>query len=208
MTDNTRFFDLLISATLLLALAPLLALVAILIKFTSKGPVIYVQKRVGWHNTDFSMFKFRTMRIGADKSGQLTIGGRDNRITTLGYYLRKFKLDELPQLVNVLKGDMSLVGPRPEVRKYVDLYNPDQMFILSARPGITDYASLKYRNENELLANIPNPEQYYINVIMPDKIALNKHYIHNKTLKAYFFAIFTTVYAVFNPQVSFDKIIK
>ncbi len=208
MTDNTRFFDVLISALLLLLLAPLLLLVAIIIKLSSKGPIIYVQKRVGKNNIDFSMLKFRTMRVNAEKHGQLTIGGRDNRITTVGYYLRKFKFDELPQLINVLKGEMSLVGPRPEVRKYVDLYTPDQMFILTTRPGITDTASLKYRNENELLASVPNPEGYYIKVIMPDKIRLNKHYIYNKTLKSYFFAIFTTVYAVFNPQVSFDEKVK
>jgi lipopolysaccharide/colanic/teichoic acid biosynthesis glycosyltransferase len=148
------------------------------------------------------------MRIDADKMGQLTVGGKDKRITRVGYYLRRFKLDELPQLFNVLKGDMSLVGPRPEVRKYVNLYTPAQMFVLNVRPGITDYASLKYRNENELLEKSHDPESYYISVIMPDKIELNKHYIYNKTLKSYFFTIFTTVYTVFNPQVSFDLTIK
>ncbi len=208
MEDNTRFFDILISASLLLVFAPLLLIIACLIKITSKGPAIYVQKRVGRNNVDFCIYKFRTMRIDADKMGQLTVGGKDKRITRVGYYLRRFKLDELPQLFNVLKGDMSLVGPRPEVRKYVNLYTPAQMFVLNVRPGITDYASLKYRNENELLEKSHDPESYYISVIMPDKIELNKHYIYNKTLKSYFFTIFTTVYTVFNPQVSFDLTIK
>lgn len=179
----------------MLVFIPFFIILAIIIKLTSKGPVIYVQKRVGKNNVDFSMYKLRTMRVDADKYGQLTVGGRDKRITKIGYYLRKLKLDEIPQLFNVLKGDMSLVGPRPEVRKYVNMYTLDQMFVLETRPGITDYASIKYRNENELLSNAENPEEYYITVIMPDKIALNKHYICNKTLKNYFFAIFTTVFS-------------
>lgn len=199
MRDNTRLPDVIISLIMLLVLSPLMLILAIVVKLTSAGPVIYVQKRVGRNNVDFNMYKFRTMRVNADKLGQLTIGGRDNRITPAGYYLRKFKLDELPQLVNVLKGDMSFVGPRPEVRKYVNMYTKEQLIVLTVRPGITDYASVKYKNENELLQKAPNPEEYYINVIMPHKIELNKHYIYNKTLKSYFFTIFTTVFAVFNP---------
>ena len=199
MKDSTRLFDIIIAALIILAFVPFFIILAIIIKLTSKGPVIYVQKRVGKNNIDFSMYKLRTMRVDADKYGQLTVGGRDKRITQAGYYLRKLKLDEIPQLFNVLKGDMSLVGPRPEVRKYVNMYTPSQMFVLNVRPGITDYASIKYKNENELLSKAENPEEYYINVIMPDKIALNKHYIYNKTLKNYFFTIFTTVFAVFNP---------
>ncbi len=199
MKDNTRLLDVIISLIMLFVLSPVMLILAIIVKLTSAGPVIYVQKRVGRNNVDFNMYKFRTMRVNADKLGQLTIGGRDKRITPAGYYLRKFKLDELPQLLNVLKGDMSFVGPRPEVRKYVDMYTADQLIVLTVRPGITDYASVKYKNENELLQKAPNPEEYYINVIMPHKIELNKHYIYNKTLKSYFFTIFTTVFAVFNP---------
>jgi lipopolysaccharide/colanic/teichoic acid biosynthesis glycosyltransferase len=204
MRDSTRFFDILISALLVVVFAPLCLVIAVIIKITSRGPIIYVQKRVGRNNIDFDIYKFRTMRLNADKYGYLTVGGRDKRITRVGYYLRKCKLDELPQLFNVLKGDMSLVGPRPELRKYVNMYTPAQMFVLTIRPGITDYASITYRNENELLLSNQNPEDYYIRVIMPHKIELNKHYIYNKTLKNYFIVIFTTVLTVFNPQVYFD----
>lgn len=137
------------------------------------------------------------MRINV-KGTAITIGG-DKRITHIGRFLRKVKLDELPQLFNVIKGDMSLVGPRPEIRKYVDMYKPEDMFVLSVRPGITDYASLQYRNENELLAKAEDPEKFYIDVVMPAKLTLNKDYISNKGLKAYFFIIFRTVLTVFNP---------
>ncbi len=141
------------------------------------------------------------MRVDTAKLSSLTVGSRDSRITGPGFYLRKFKLDELPQLLNVLKGDMSIVGPRPELRKFVDMYTPAQLFVLSVRPGITDYASLAYKNENELLAKASNPEQFYIDEVMPAKIALNKHYISNKGIKSYFLIIFRTVFAVFNPYV-------
>lgn len=197
--DGTRFFDVLISLLVLIIFFPLLLIIALLIKLTSKGHVIFVQKRVGKNNTDFNIYKFRTMRVNAPKGSAITIGARDSRITNIGYFLRKFKLDELPQLVNVLKGDMSIVGPRPEVRKYVDMYKPEHMFVLSVRPGVTDYASIAYKNENELLATAANPEKFYIEEIMPAKIGLNKDYIYNKGLKSYFFIIFRTVFAVFNP---------
>jgi lipopolysaccharide/colanic/teichoic acid biosynthesis glycosyltransferase len=196
MKDSTRFFDVIISAFLLFVLTPLLFILAAIIKITSKGPIIYVQKRVGKDNIDFNMYKLRTMRPNADRYGDLTLGGRDKRITRVGYYLRKWKLDEIPQLFNVLKGDMSMVGPRPELRKYVAMYAEAQKFVLTVRPGVTDYASLTYRNENELLLKAQNPEEYYIKVIMPHKIELNKHYIYNKTLKNYFLTIFTTVFTV------------
>lgn len=197
--DGTRFFDVLISVFILVVFSPILLVIALLVKLTSKGPVIFVQKRVGKSNIDFNIYKFRTMRVNAPKGSAITIGARDSRITNVGYFLRKFKLDELPQLVNVLKGDMSLVGPRPEVRKYVDMYKPEEMFVLSVRPGITDYASIAYKNENELLAKASDPEKFYIEDIMPAKIRLNKDYIYNKGLKSYFFIIFRTVFAVFNP---------
>jgi lipopolysaccharide/colanic/teichoic acid biosynthesis glycosyltransferase len=176
--DSIRFFDISI---------------ALCIKLTSKGAVIFSQIRVGKYNIDFKLYKFRTMYQQAESKGQLTVGGRDNRITGIGYYLRKFKLDELPQLFNVLNGKMSLVGPRPEVRKYVNLYTNEQLKVLNVLPGITDYASLAFRNENDLLANAENPEQYYIDEIMPKKIELNKKFIENRTIKNYFLILIKTV---------------
>ncbi len=133
------------------------------------------------------------MRTDADKKGLLTVGGRDPRITRMGYYIRKYKIDELPQLLNVLLGDMSLVGPRPEVRKYVNLYNAQQMLVLSVQPGITDYASIEYSNENEILGRANNPEKTYIEEIMPAKLQLNLKYIEEKSLVTDFRIIFKTI---------------
>lgn len=172
-----RLFDIICSLIGVIILLPFFLIISLLILFTSKGGIFYFQKRVGKNNKDFTIYKFRTMRTGSDKKGLLTVGGRDSRITNIGYFLRKYKLDELPQLFNVLFGDMSLVGPRPEVRKYVDLYNEEQKKILSVRPGITDYASLEYFSENELLGKSNNPEETYIKEIMPAKLELNKRYI-------------------------------
>lgn len=151
-----------------------------MIIINSGFPVFYFQNRVGRNNKDFKLFKFRTMRNNSDTKGLLTIGGKDPRVTAIGYYLRKYKIDELPQLFNVLFGTMSLVGPRPEVRKYVVLYTKEQQLILSVKPGITDFASLEYINENELLAKSSDPEQTYINVIMPAKLGLNAKYIQHQ----------------------------
>jgi lipopolysaccharide/colanic/teichoic acid biosynthesis glycosyltransferase len=151
--------------------------VAIWIKLDSAGPVFYKQIRVGRHGQDFKLFKFRSMRVGADKAGLITVGGHDPRVTRSGYFIRKYKLDEFPQLINVFIGDMSLVGPRPEVRKYVDMYTLEQRQVLNVRPGITDLASIRYRNENEILEGVVNPEQYYIDVIMPDKLRINLEYV-------------------------------
>ncbi len=175
-----RLFDIFCSSIGLIILSPILLLLALLIKLESKGPVFFLQTRVGLNNTDFKLFKFRSMFMDAEKRGQLTVGMRDPRITRMGYYLRRFKLDELPQLLNVIKGDMSLVGPRPEVRKYVNLYNTKQMQVLTVRPGITDYASIKFINENELLAQANDPEAFYISDIMPQKLELNISYIEQK----------------------------
>lgn len=149
--------------------------------WNSKGPVFYRQVRVGRHNKDFRIFKFRSMRVGADKGSLVTIGGHDPRVTRSGYFIRKFKFDELPQLINVFVGDMSLVGPRPEVRHYVDYWTPEQMQVLDVRPGITDPASIKFRNENELMEQAEDPEKYYIEVIMQEKIKLYLEYVekHN-----------------------------
>ena len=174
-----RLFDIVASGCGLLVLSPVLLVVAIWIKLDSRGPVFYRQVRVGYKNQDFRIFKFRSMRIGADKGSLVTIGGRDPRITRSGYFIRKYKLDELPQLINVFIGDMSLVGPRPEVRHFVDYWTPEQMHVLDGRPGITDPASIKFRNENELMGKAENPEEYYINVIMQEKIKLYLEYVEN-----------------------------
>ena len=176
-----RVFDVFLSLISLLLLLPVLIIVSILIDVTSKGTVFYRQERVGKNNKDFKIFKFRTMHANADKKGLLTVGGRDPRITSIGYYLRKYKVDELPQLINVLIGNMSLVGPRPEVRKYVNLYSEEHLKVLSVKPGITDLASIKFRNENEILAHQEEPNQYYIDVIMPTKIEINLEYIKERS---------------------------
>ena len=174
-----RLFDIVASGCGLLVLSPVFLVVAIWIKLDSRGPVFYRQVRVGYKNKDFQIFKFRSMRIGSDKRSLVTIGGRDPRITRSGYFIRKYKLDELPQLINVFVGDMSLVGPRPEVRHYVDYWTPEQMHVLDVRPGITDPASIKFRNENELMGQAENPEDYYINVIMQEKIKLYLEYVEH-----------------------------
>ncbi|WP_195460958.1 sugar transferase [Alistipes sp. D31t1_170403_E11] len=176
-----RLFDLMASGFGLLVLSPLFLLLAIWIKCDSKGPVFYRQVRVGRNNRDFRLYKFRSMRVGSDKKGLITIGGHDPRVTRSGYFIRKYKLDELPQLINVFAGDMSLVGPRPEVRKYVDMYTPEQMHVLNVRPGVTDMASIRYRNENELLEQVDDPDRYYVDVIMQDKLRLNLEYVRRNS---------------------------
>jgi lipopolysaccharide/colanic/teichoic acid biosynthesis glycosyltransferase len=174
-------FDIIVSGIALMVLLPLFLIIAIAVKLSGKGPVFYLQKRVGLNGTDFTILKFRTMHTGSDKAGLLTVGGRDSRITGVGYVLRKYKLDELPQLINVLIGDMSLVGPRPEVRKYVDMYSAEQLRVLSVKPGITDYASILYSGENEILGKAADPEKEYIQNIMPAKLALNLKYINERS---------------------------
>jgi lipopolysaccharide/colanic/teichoic acid biosynthesis glycosyltransferase len=154
-----RTLDLLVSGFGLTLLLPFFLLIGLIIKLTSKGPIFYLQQRVGKGGKLFKLFKFRTMRVDADKYMAITVGARDARITTVGYYLRKYKIDELPQLINVLIGNMSLVGPRPELKKFVDLYNAEQVKVISVKPGITDYASIEFRNENELLEGKPDPVQ-------------------------------------------------
>ena len=177
-----RLFDIIFSLFGLIFLLPLLLIITLFVIFESKGPLFYLQTRVGRLHVDFKIFKFRTMFIGSDKMGLLTLGDRDPRVTKTGYYLRKYKLDELPQLINVFIGNMSFVGPRPEVRKYVNYYSQSDLIILSVKPGITDYASIIYRNEAELLKEASNPEIYYIENILPNKIALNKEYINNQSV--------------------------
>ena len=188
-----RLFDILFSTVGLLVLSPLFLIIYIIIIIESKGGGFYSQTRVGKNGIPFAIYKFRSMRTDADKHGLITVGGRDPRITRIGYYIRKYKIDELPQLWNVLVGDMSLVGPRPEVQKYVDLYTEEQRKVLSVRPGITDYASIEYVDENILLAKSDDPDKTYIEVVMPAKIKLNMKYINNKSLKEYFKIIFLTL---------------
>ena len=189
-----RLFDIVCSFFGLLVLSPLFVFLSLWVGLGSKGGVFYKQKRVGRFNKDFTLYKFRSMRVGADKKGLLTIGGKDSRVTKAGFFIRKYKLDELPQLLNVLKGDMSFVGPRPEVRKYVDMYTERQLKVLDVRPGITDLASIKYRNENDLLATADNPEQYYIDFVMQDKLALNLQYIETRSFFGDIKLIFRTIF--------------
>lgn len=191
-----RLFDIVASGLGLIVLSPLFLILAIWIKLDSKGPVFYRQVRVGYKNKDFRIFKFRSMRVDADKGSLVTIGGRDPRVTKSGYWIRKFKLDELPQLINVFIGDMSLVGPRPEVRHYVDYWTPEQMHVLDVRPGITDPASIKFRNENELMEKAEAPEKYYIEVIMQEKIKLYLEYVEKHSFWYDLGLIFKTFWVI------------
>ena len=192
-----RLFDIISSGIGLLCLAPVFVVMAIWIKLDSRGPVFYRQTRVGRYGRDFRIFKFRSMRVGSDTGRQLTVGERDPRITRSGYFIRRYKIDELPQLINVFLGDMSIVGPRPEVRKYVDLYSEEQRKVFQVRPGITDLASIKYRNENELLSQVDDPDTYYIDVIMPDKLAINLEYIRHQSFMGDIKIIFNTLFKIF-----------
>ena len=192
-----RTFDILFSSIGLLMLLPVFLVIAVWIKADSEGPVFYRQVRVGMHGKLFRIFKFRSMRLGSDKASQITIGERDSRITRSGIIIRKYKLDELPQLINVFTGDMSFVGPRPEVPKYVDLYTEAQRHVLDVRPGITDMASIKYINENELLGKANNPEDYYIHTIMPDKLSINLEYVKNNSFMDDVTIIFKTLSKIF-----------
>lgn len=178
-----RLMDLFLSLLALILLSPFLIFISILVLFSGPGGIIYKQVRVGKDEKHFKLWKFRSMIPNADKKGQLTVGGRDPRITRIGYFLRKYKLDELPQLVNILKGDMSIIGPRPEVPKYVAMYSTDQKRVLSVRPGLSDYASLEYINENEVLEKYDDPEKGYIEEVMPKKLELNLRYIADQSVK-------------------------
>ena len=189
----TRFLDLLFSFLGLIVLSPFFLVAALLIVLDSRGGVFYCQTRVGKNGKDFRLYKFRTMASGSDKKGLITVGAKDARITKVGYFLRKYKLDELPQLFNVLKGDMSLVGPRPEVRKYMEMYTPEQRRVLSVRPGITDYASIEYVDENRILGEAEDPDKAYIEKIMPDKIRYNMRYIEHKSVREYLKIIFFNI---------------
>lgn len=192
-----RIFDVLFSAVLIIVLLPLGMVVSIWIVFDDFGSPFFVQQRVGSNGRNFGLLKFRSMRKNAESKGQLTVGMKDNRITRSGYFIRKYKIDELPQLVNVFLGEMSVVGPRPEVPKYVLLYNEEQQNVLSIKPGITDFASIEYVRENELLSQSPNPEKTYIEEIMPAKLALNLKYVREQSFLTDMKIILQTVKAIF-----------
>ena len=192
-----RVFDIISSLMVLLIIFPLLILISILIKLDSKGQIFYYQKRIGLKGNEFNLYKFRTMKPGSDKKGLLTVGN-DSRITRVGSFLRKSKLDEIPQLFNIITGDMSVVGPRPETPNYVELYNEEQRKVLNIKPGLTDYASLEFINENELLAKHDKPEQAYIETIMPQKLRLNLKYIQDKNFLLDLKIIFRTIFKILN----------
>ncbi len=192
-----RLFDILFSLLAIVLLSPVFLLISLAVKWDSKGSVFYLQERIGKDRKAFKIFKFRSMYQDGDHKGLLTVGARDPRVTPMGHFLRKYKLDELPQMFNVFKGDMSFVGPRPEVQKYVDLYTVEQLAVLSVRPGITDPASIKYRNENELLGKADDPEEYYIRVVMQDKLKCNLEYIENQSFFNDIKIIWSTIRAVF-----------
>lgn len=188
-----RVCDFILSLIGIIVLSPIFIIVSIAIKLDSKGKILFLQKRVGRYGKEFDIYKFRTMVSDAERLGKQITVGNDNRITKVGAFLRKYKIDELPQLFNVLKGDMSLVGPRPEVPKYVKLYSDEQKKVLNVRPGITDMASLRYKDENEILGKVDNPEEYYINVIMKDKLKLNLEYIEKSNIFFDLYLIIKTV---------------
>jgi len=189
----TRIFDLLASIAGLLLLLPILLVVALLIKLEDRGPVFFRQVRIGRHGRSFRIWKFRTMVVDAERLGKAITVGRDPRVTRCGHWLRRWKLDELPQLINVLVGEMGLVGPRPEVSRYVELYSEEQKRVLELRPGITDLASIAYRNESELLEGQPDPEAFYIQTIMPDKIRINLEYAAKASLWKNIQVVFATL---------------
>lgn len=192
-----RLFDIIASGVGLLCLAPVFILVAFWIKADSPGPVFFRQARVGRGGRLFRIYKFRSMRVGSDKGSQITIGGHDSRITRSGVFIRRFKIDELPQLINVFLGDMSFVGPRPEVPHYVDMYSEEQREVLRVRPGITDLASIKYRDENEILGTVDDPEAYYVSVIMPDKLSINLDYVRHHSFIGDIRIILMTLFKIF-----------
>ncbi|MFL2571146.1 MAG: sugar transferase [Parvicellaceae bacterium] len=193
-----RLFDIIAAILVLIMGLPFFIIIALLIVLDGKGGVFYSQERIGRYKRSFNLYKFRTMQPGSDSLGQLTIGSKDSRVTSIGYYLRKYKIDEFPQLINIIAGHMSVVGPRPEVPKYVKMYNQEQLNVLKVRPGLTDYASLVYFKENELLGKAQDPENVYIKEIMPQKLALNNKYIKEKGMLTDLNIILKTLLRIFN----------
>ncbi len=186
-----RLFDIISSLLVLIILSPLLLIISLWIILDSKGGAFYKQTRIGKNAKEFGLYKFRSMRPDSDKKGQITIGN-DNRITKVGQFIRKYKIDELPQLINILKGDMSVVGPRPEVKKYVDLYTDEQLKVLSVKPGLSDYASIEYFDEQSVLGKAKDPDKEYIEVVMPAKLNLNLKYIKDQSFLTDLKIIFKT----------------
>ncbi|MBN4071369.1 sugar transferase [Crocinitomix catalasitica] len=189
---SKRIFDVISSLVVLQILLPFLLVFALIILIGSKGGVLYSQERVGKNGKIFHLLKFRSMKVNADKEGQLTVGD-DHRVTNFGKFLRASKMDEIPQLLNIIVGQMSVVGPRPEVQKYVHLYNAEQLKVLSVKPGLTDLASVEYMNEQEQLGQAVNPEEHYVNVIMPKKLELNLDYIEKRNFLFDLRLIFKTI---------------
>ncbi|MBU0486527.1 MAG: sugar transferase [Bacteroidetes bacterium] len=192
-----RLFDIFFSFVGLAILLPVFVVFSLMIVFDSRGGIFFRQIRVGKNEKDFRLWKFRTMYGGSEIKGLLTVGAKDSRITRTGYFLRRYKLDELPQLINVFCGTMSFVGPRPEVRKYTDQYDPEQKRVLLIKPGITDFASLEYANENEILGKTDDPEKTYTQEIMPAKLALNLKYINEMSLTTDVKIILRTIRRIF-----------
>lgn len=192
-----RLFNLLIAFFIFIITFPVFLFISLVIKLNSKGPVFFIQKRVGQYNIDFNLYKFRTMVVQKENNQLITIGN-DKRITNVGKILRKFKLDELPQLINIIKGDMNIVGPRPEVRKYVELYSAEQLKILNAKPGLTDPSSIKFSNESEILGKYKNPEEAYIKIIMPEKINTSINYLEKRNMLTDIQIIINTIIKVFS----------
>jgi lipopolysaccharide/colanic/teichoic acid biosynthesis glycosyltransferase len=188
-----RFFDILLSLSAIIISSPIFLLLFIWIKIDSKGPAFYRQSRVGKDGVDFQLIKFRSMYVDSHNHGLLTVGNSDPRVTRAGLFIRRYKLDELPQFINVFLGSMSIVGPRPEVRKYVNLYTPEQIKVISVKPGLTDYASIHFIDENEVLSKSQHPEVTYIEQILPSKIKMNMLYINNRNLRHYFRIILLTI---------------
>lgn len=191
-----RIMDIVVAIISLIVLAPLFIIIMILIKIDDGGPVFYIQERVGRGFQTFKLLKFRTMVVEGDKKGLLITRHDDQRITRVGKILRKYKIDELPQLINIIKGDMSIVGPRPEMKKYVDLFKEEYKSILKVRPGLTDYATIEFRNEEEILGKFYDPEQAYINVILPNKIELSRKYVNEAGLITDILIIAKTIKAI------------
>ena len=190
--QSKRIFDIVSSLIVLLVLFPILMIIGLLVALGSKGGAFYSQERIGKNGRVFRLLKFRSMRAGSDKKGQLTIGN-DSRVTGIGKFLRKSKLDELPQLLNVLQGDMSVVGPRPEVQRYVSLYSAEQLKVLSVKPGLTDLASIEYIDEQKILGQAEDPDKEYVEVVMPAKLALNLEYIERRSFRYDLRLIFKTI---------------
>ena len=195
-----RIFDVIASILGIISLFPFFVLLALWVSVESRGGIFYRQRRMGKNGKPFQLLKFRSMYVGSDKSSRITVGNKDSRITRSGQFIRKYKLDEFPQLINVIVGDMSIVGPRPEVEEYVKLYDDEQRQVLTVRPGISDYASIEYMDENELLSEAEDPQKKYIDEIMPAKLRLNLKYIEQQSFQTDLSIILRTIFGIFSKR--------